>query len=98
MLDLDERGLVDLAERTGFTDIRLQLRIEVKNQKPRSWESYLRTVPNPRVPSLGEAIEQALDPRSATSSQPASARWSSRDKAAGDRPSHTCRQRNKTPG
>jgi SAM-dependent methyltransferase len=62
MLDFDERDLVDLAERTGFTDIRLQLRIEVKDQKPRSWESYVRTVPNPRVPSLGEAIEQALEP------------------------------------
>jgi SAM-dependent methyltransferase len=62
MLDFDERDLVDLAERTGFIDIRLQLRIEVKNQKPRSWESCLRTVPNPNVPSLGEAIEQALEP------------------------------------
>ncbi|MGW5365764.1 class I SAM-dependent methyltransferase [Actinopolymorpha pittospori] len=62
MLDFDERDLVDLAERAGFTDIRLQLLIEVRDQKPRSWESYLRTVPNPRVPSLGEAIEQALEP------------------------------------
>lgn len=62
MLDFDERDLVDLAERTGFTDVRLQLLIEVKDQKPRSWDSYLRTVPNPRVPSLGEAIEQALEP------------------------------------
>jgi arsenite methyltransferase len=62
MLDFDERDLVDLAERAGFSDIRLHLRIEVRNQKPRSWDSYLRTVPNPKVPSLGEAIEQALEP------------------------------------
>lgn len=62
MLDFDERDLVDLAERAGFSDIRLQLLIEVKNQRPRSWDSYLRTVPNPNVPSLGEAIEQTLEP------------------------------------
>lgn len=62
MLDFDERDLVDLAEHTGFTDIRLQLRIEVKDQKPRSWDSYLRIVPNPNVPSIGEAIERALEP------------------------------------
>ncbi len=60
MLDFDERDLVDLAERAGFSDIRLQVLIEVKDQIPRSWDQYLRTIPNPNVPSLGEAIEQAL--------------------------------------
>ncbi len=63
MADFDERDLVDLADRVGFTDIRLQLLIEVRNQRPRSWDSYLGTVPNPKVPSLGEAIEQALEPK-----------------------------------
>jgi arsenite methyltransferase len=62
MLDFDERDLVDLAERAGFTDIRLQLLIEVRNQSPRSWDSYLRLTPNPNVPSIGEAIVQALEP------------------------------------
>ena len=62
MIDFDERDLVDLAERAGFTDIRLELHIEVRDQKPRSWDSYLRTVPNPRAPSLGEAIEKVLEP------------------------------------
>ena len=32
MLDFDERDLVDLAERAGFTDVRLPLQIEVKDQ------------------------------------------------------------------
>ena len=63
MVDFDERDLVAQAERAGFTDIRLQLLIEVKDQKPRTWDSYLRTVPNPNVPSLGEAIEQTLEPK-----------------------------------
>ena len=62
MLDFDERDLVDLAERAGFSDIRLQLHIEVRNHKPRSWDSYLRTVPNPNAPSLAEAMETALEP------------------------------------
>lgn len=62
MLDFDERDLVDLAERAGFTDVRLQLHIEVKDQRPRAWDSYLRIVPNPNSPSLGAAFDQALEP------------------------------------
>ncbi|WP_157181299.1 class I SAM-dependent methyltransferase [Actinopolymorpha alba] len=62
MLDFDERDLVRLAEQAGFGEIQLQLTIEVKSPGPRSWESFLRTVPNPKVPSLGDAIEEALEP------------------------------------
>lgn len=62
MLDFDERDLIRLAERAGFAEVRLQLFVEITSQRPGSWESFLRTVANPKVPSLGEAIEDALDP------------------------------------
>lgn len=62
MLDFDERDLVDFAERAGFASVRLQLGIEVKPLGPRSWDSYLRSVPNPKLPSIGAVIDQALNP------------------------------------
>jgi arsenite methyltransferase len=62
MLDFDERDRLRLAERAGFADVRLPLHVEVKRQEPRTWESFLRIVPNPNVPSLGDGIEDALDP------------------------------------
>lgn len=62
MLDFDERDLVELADRTGFATVRLQLGVEIKPPTPCSWDSYLRTVPNPKLPSVGEAIEQNLQP------------------------------------
>jgi SAM-dependent methyltransferase len=54
--------MLDFEERAGFAEVRLELRIEVKPQAPRSWESFLRIAPNPKVPSLGDAIEDALEP------------------------------------
>lgn len=62
MLNFDERDLVDFAERVGFTTISLQFRIEVQPRDPRSWESFMRILPNPKVPSFGEIIDQVLQP------------------------------------
>lgn len=62
MLDFDERDLVNLAEHAGFTEIYLHLETEVKPPEPRPWETFLRIVGNPKIPSFGEAMNEALTP------------------------------------
>jgi hypothetical protein len=39
-----------------------RLELETKPTDPRPWETFVRIVPNPKVPSLGEAMEEALGP------------------------------------
>jgi ubiquinone/menaquinone biosynthesis C-methylase UbiE len=62
MLNFDERDLVEFAERAGFEAIFLRLELEVGPPKPRPWETFVRMVGNPKIPSYGEAMEQALAP------------------------------------
>ncbi len=65
MLDFDERDLLRFAEEAGFREVGLALEVSIRPQRPRKWETYLAGAPNPRVPTLGEAIEQALTPEEA---------------------------------
>jgi arsenite methyltransferase len=60
MLDFDERDLVELAEAAGFFPIRLALEAEITPHEPRQWETFLHSSPNPKVPTLDEAMDQAL--------------------------------------
>lgn len=64
MLDFDERDLVRHAERAGFADVSLELRVTVKNGKrPVPWDRALRMSGNPLVPPLGEVLDRVLSPR-----------------------------------
>jgi ubiquinone/menaquinone biosynthesis C-methylase UbiE len=64
MLDFDERDLVQHAERAGFADVSLELRVTVKNGKrPVPWDRALRMSGNPLVPPLGEVLDRVLSPR-----------------------------------
>jgi arsenite methyltransferase len=64
MIDFDERDLVRHAERAGFADINLELRVTVKNGKrPVPWERALRMAGNPLVPPLGEVLDRTLSPQ-----------------------------------
>jgi ubiquinone/menaquinone biosynthesis C-methylase UbiE len=64
MVDFDERDLVRHAERAGFADIGLELRVTVKNGKrPVPWERALRMAGNPLVPPLGEVLDRVLSPQ-----------------------------------
>lgn len=66
MSDFDDRDLVRHAERAGFADISLELRVSVKNGKqPVPWDRALRIAGNPLVPPLGEVIDQVLTPQEA---------------------------------
>ena len=61
MLDFDERDLVTLALDAGFFPVRLDLQIEVVPIDAMSWQRFANTPGNPRIPSLAEAMENALD-------------------------------------
>jgi ubiquinone/menaquinone biosynthesis C-methylase UbiE len=61
MLHFDERDLLQWAEQAGFTDIDLTLEVEIKPYaRPRNWETLYGTAGNPKIPTLAEAIQQAL--------------------------------------
>jgi SAM-dependent methyltransferase len=62
MIDFDERDLVRLAEEAGFFPIRLTLDARVEATAPRSWHGFLDTAWNPNVPTVREAMEEALTP------------------------------------
>jgi arsenite methyltransferase len=62
MLDFDERDLFRLCEESGFYQITLTLHAELAPLQSRSWESFLHAAGNPKVPTLDEAMDQALSP------------------------------------
>ena len=60
MLDFDERDLIRLAEGDGFFPIALHLDAEVRSTPSRDWDGFVDSAWNPNVPTLREAMEQAL--------------------------------------
>jgi ubiquinone/menaquinone biosynthesis C-methylase UbiE len=73
MLDFDERDLFRFAEHAGFTEVQVDLHLEVVPYRspaaravfPTSWEAFLRAAPNPLAPTLEEALAQGLTPAEA---------------------------------
>ena len=62
MLDFDERDLISLAGRAGFFPIELELQAEIRAVEPRRWQSFVHMSGNPKIPTLAEAMDQALSP------------------------------------
>jgi arsenite methyltransferase len=62
MLDFDERDLLRLAEEAGFFPISLMLDVVIEPSPPRAWDGFLNSSGNPTIPTVAEAIEQALTP------------------------------------
>lgn len=63
MLDFDERDLLSFAEKAGFAELHLELQLEVKPIAEQiSWERFLHTAWNPKIPTLEEAMREALTP------------------------------------
>jgi arsenite methyltransferase len=60
MLDFDERDLLWLAEQVGFFPITLDYRATIEAAEPRDWEVFVRSSFNPKVPTLEEAMAEAL--------------------------------------
>lgn len=62
MLNFDDRDLVAAAEQAGFERVKLTLEVETEPPEPMPWDTYLDTAWNPRIPTLREAMEEALTP------------------------------------
>lgn len=60
MLDFDERDLLRFAEEAGFGRIQLDLRITIEPPPQLPWETYYRSSPNPKAPTLEEAVRETL--------------------------------------
>lgn len=66
LTDFDERDLVEFAERAGFAEVHLELRIDLEPTAPvGDWEARERSSWNPLAPTLKEAIDAALNPAEA---------------------------------
>lgn len=63
MCDFDERDLLRMAERSGFTEVHLELRIDIEPRlPPATWDGFLNSAPNPLVPTHAEALATTLHP------------------------------------
>ena len=64
MLDFDERDLFDLAEDAGFAEIRMNYEASLLTDDAYSgvtdWGVFLRSAGNPKIPTLEEAMNEAL--------------------------------------
>lgn len=62
MLDFDERDLLTMAEKAGFREIHLRLEANIGALEPMKWETLLNSAGNPKIPTLAEAMQEALTP------------------------------------
>jgi SAM-dependent methyltransferase len=62
MLDFDERDLVRHAEAAGFFPIELDYHADITTTEPKPWAAFVKSSGNPKIPTLGEAMERALTP------------------------------------
>ncbi len=60
MLDFTERDLPLMAYNVGFAEVHVELRIDLQPRPAMRWETYLKTSPNPNVPTLGEYLSQTF--------------------------------------
>jgi arsenite methyltransferase len=61
MVDFDERDLIALAEEAGFAEVHLELRADIERAaEAMPWEAFVSMAANPLVPTMGEAMQQAL--------------------------------------
>ena len=65
MTDFDERDLLIQAEKAGFKEIHLELQIKIKPSENTDWSVMMHTAANPKIPTLEEAMQQALTPAEA---------------------------------
>ncbi|MDQ3237224.1 MAG: class I SAM-dependent methyltransferase [Actinomycetota bacterium] len=66
MLNFDERDLFDLAENAGFAEVHLNYEASLVSNDAyfdvTSWEVFVRSAGNPRIPALEEAMDETLTP------------------------------------
>lgn len=62
MMNFDERDLLEFVEDAGFQRIEMKFTAIIQKNFKERWDSVLRSVGNPKIPSLEEAMEQVLTP------------------------------------
>jgi arsenite methyltransferase len=62
MVDFDERDLLTMAERAGFRETHLELQVRIMPLPPLRWDVWVRSSPHPLLPTLEEAMHEALTP------------------------------------
>ena len=63
MFDFDERSLLAHAEKAGFAEVHVDARFESRWERSLlDWDTLTTTAGNPRIPTLLEAMDQALTP------------------------------------
>jgi SAM-dependent methyltransferase len=62
MLNFDERDLVRWAEDAGFFPIELEYTAEIRPHDPKPWKAFLNSSGNPKIPTVAQAMDQALTP------------------------------------
>ncbi len=65
MFNFDERDLVAFVDEAGFGELHLELRVDRTRHQPQRWETFAHSAPNPRAPTLAEAIAETLNPEEA---------------------------------
>jgi arsenite methyltransferase len=60
MFNFDERDLLAFADRAGFSERHLELHVDMARSAPLEWDAYANTSPNPRAPTLREAMAESL--------------------------------------
>ena len=63
MLDFDEHDLMESIESAGFGEVHLNLEAKIKPKTEGvDWDTLLRMAGNPKIPTLAEAMREALTP------------------------------------
>lgn len=65
MMNFDERDLLSSAEESGFGERHLELHVDIESHPSRHWDTFANTAFNPRIPTLSEAMDEALTPAEA---------------------------------
>jgi arsenite methyltransferase len=60
MVDFRDEDLIALAEAASFYPVNLELDVEVRPTEPLRWEAFLGVAGNPRIPTVGEAMDEVL--------------------------------------
>lgn len=66
MLDFDEYDMLGLIEQSGFNPVRMTLEVEILPKTPMVWAQFLKISGNPRIPTIGEAMDETLSPPEAS--------------------------------
>jgi arsenite methyltransferase len=62
MLDFDDRDLARFAEDAGFFPIELDFHADIRPTDPKPWQAFLHSSGNPKIPTIAQAMGQALTP------------------------------------